>query len=948
MKTSLKTKLLSVAILFFLLSSTTYGQAVVINEVSAGDDLIELHNTTNADIDLEGYYLSDGIDNLTEWQIHQLNPTTSNPSGNVIEAQGFVIIRAIGATTISANHFNANFRLSGGGETVYLSNPSGVLVDSLAFPPLPLTHSYGRLSNGSLGYFVENTLGDTNNPSLPNIDSLSYQRDLDLEVPVISAPYDIFNGSVDVELLSSTNTPIYYTLDGSTPDINSLVYNGPFTVNNTTVVKAAHANAQGIIGRPALRTFLFNVDHSIPIVNITTEHYEDRVKIGNFFGAPTMDGRIKVDFFESNGDLGFEEYATYERSGGGGSSDGYQINGKIGISDESSSDHFNNHFYPSKPEIEEVENFLINNASQDQYRAHIRDVFFARLVSEDALIDFGFEDSRPVVAYVNGVYEGVLQIKEDDDRYFDNHNFPGQDPENELIQLNDFSASQDVNEIDSIIGLENLFFYAWHEFFMGGTEHDVNVFRFADGSHYAASHDDDISFGIFETAQVQPMTSTVTFDAVNIDFAINNYIPSSLHHQMFQSWCSYSNFLYDTTRTISILDEMEAELEPEMTLHTAYMQNALSINPEIAINGPVSTTLAEWKDEIDIIRQTLQIRTTGFFNKLQTDFGLTNKVELTATTNDTLQGSVEIEGVKLREQTMTGPFFSQEDIQLKAIPEPGFRFVEWQGLDNSIDDEITIQMVNAGSILAIFEPIPITEVALSINEVQSRNDFTYADEFGEYDDWVEIYNAEGHAIDLAGYFLSDNRDIPNKHEIKATDASRTTVDSEGFIILWLDNDTIQGPNHAGFKLSGEDQIYLVHPDGLTIIDSLSFDLNTDQSFGAVEDGVIGNNIVFDVPTPGSTNKVVLAPVIAAQDNVCPSVIGSFSVSVDCGANSHIEFSVDNGLTWTTVIPTWADGVTVIARCVNDTDSNCVSTDSNVVTAQLNCCPTCYGIGIVRN
>ena len=129
---------------------------------------------------------------------------------------------------------------------------------------------------------------------------------------------------------------------------------------------------------------------------------------------------------------------------------------------------------------------------------------------------------------------------------------------------------------------------------------------------------------------------------------------------------------------------------------------------------------------------------------------------------------------------------------------------------------------------------------------------------------------------------------------------------------------------------------------------MSFDLNTDQSFGAVEDGVIGNNIVFDVPTPGSTNKVVLAPVIAAQDNVCPSVIGSFSVSIDCGANSHIEFSVDNGLTWTTVIPTWADGVTVIARCVNDTDSNCVSTDSNVVTAQLNCCPTCYGIGIVRN
>ena len=132
--------------------------------------------------------------------------------------------------------------------------------------------------------------GDTNNPSLPNIDSLSYQRDLDVEIPVISAPYEVFNGSINVELLSSINDPIYYTLDGSNPDINSPVYNGMFPVSATTVVKAAHANAQGIIGRPAMRTFLFNVDHEIPIVNITTEHYEDRVKIGNFFGAPTMDG----------------------------------------------------------------------------------------------------------------------------------------------------------------------------------------------------------------------------------------------------------------------------------------------------------------------------------------------------------------------------------------------------------------------------------------------------------------------------------------------------------------------------------------------------------------------------------------------------------------------------------------------------------------------------------
>lgn len=855
MKSMTKIYLFFIACLFSL-PSFVNGQSVVINEVSSGEDLIELYNTTNTDIDLEGYYLSDDPNDSTKWRIHDLDPNRSNTLGNIIEANGYIIIKTRGRNSVDATsaNYDTNFKLSDKGETVYLYTPSQVLVDSLEFPSLPLTHSFGRKSDGSLAYFEQSSFSDFRSLSLPNVDSESYKRDLSLAIPVISAPYEIFNAPVQVEITSTSNTPIHYTLDGSNPDANSPIYTTPLIISGTSTLKCAHINAQGEIGRPALRTFLFNLNHSVAVVNITTEHYADRIKIGNFFDAPTLDGRIKIDFFEPNGSLAFEDYATFARSGGGGSSGGYQVNGKISINEESSSDHFNNHFFPNKPEIEKVNSFLLSNASQDQYRAHIRDVYLARVVSEDALINFGFEDSRPCVTYINGVYEGVLQMKEDDDKDFAEHNFPKQDPTNELLQTGDFWGVSDVAVIDSLIGLENLFFYFWHEAFIGGFEHEVNVFRFSDGTKYAASHDDDISLGIFEPA---PIVAPIVSDLVDLNFEISNYIPPSLHAQMMQSWCSYSNFLYDPERTIAILDEMESELEPEMTEHTAYMKNVVTINPEL-LWSPVSTTLPEWNQEIDTIRQILAIRTTGFFDTLKKEYNLTDFVQFTASTSDKTHGSVEIEGVKLRKQTMSGPFFSQQDLHLKALPEPGFRFVEWKGVVNSSDIEITIQLLNDASIEAIFEAIPVNSVDLYVNEVQSKNDTTYADEFGEYNDWVEIYNAEGSTIDLAGYYLSDNRDITNKYEIKSTNSSKTSVAPNSFKIFWLDNDTIQGENHIGFKISGKDQIYLVYPDGLTFVDSLNFDLNTDQSYGAKMDGTSNNNVYFDAPTPDSTNNIIIS------------------------------------------------------------------------------------------
>ena len=50
-----------------------------------------------------------------------------------------------------------------------------------------------------------------------------------------------------------------------------------------------------------------------------------------------------------------------------------------------------------------------------------------------------------------------------------------------------------------------------------------------------------------------------------------------------------------------------------------------------------------------------------------------------------------------------------------------------------------------------------------INEIMASNDFTAVDEFGEFDDWIEIYNKGNESINLSGYYLSD--DLNNSFNI---------------------------------------------------------------------------------------------------------------------------------------------------------------------------------------
>lgn len=149
-------------------------------------------------------------------------------------------------------------------------------------------------------------------------------------------------------------------------------------------------------------------------------------------------------------------------------------------------------------------------------------------------------------------------------------------------------------------------------------------------------------------------------------------------------------------------------------------------------------------------------------------------------------------------------------------------------------------------------------ITLVINEFMVSNTRGIViDEYGEADDWIELYNAGDKGINLRGLFLSDDSTKLQKFALPDT-----TIPARGFLVIWADDDVDQGSLHAPFKLSAKEgeELLLTLVNGL-LIDRISFFAHSnnpearlpDVSYGRLVDGgaLWGRQ---KEPTPGFKNK----------------------------------------------------------------------------------------------
>ena len=169
--------------------------AAIMDQNGEYDDWIELYNTSNHRINLSDLYLSDNKNDKLKWRF---------PINASIDSHSELIVWTDGDSTQQGLH--TNFKLSAAGDSVYISNSSGFVIDSVYFGPQSPDISYFRCPNGigNFGYTLSYTFNQSNCPT--SIGELSSEK-----ISVYPVPSQ---GSITIESKVNINNIKLFDLTG--------------------------------------------------------------------------------------------------------------------------------------------------------------------------------------------------------------------------------------------------------------------------------------------------------------------------------------------------------------------------------------------------------------------------------------------------------------------------------------------------------------------------------------------------------------------------------------------------------------------------------------------------------------------------------------------------------------------------------------------------------------
>lgn len=212
------------------------------DEDGEDSDWIEIHNGSEWDVSLEGWFLTDDRTDLTRWRFPDV----------VIGAGQFLIVFASEKNrTAATNQLHTNFRLTTSGEYLALISPQTNVISEFApaYPPQRTDVSYGRVPGASavLGYFPQPTPGAANSESGAGF------------APAVSFSRASGTFAEPFALQLTTDTPaavLRYTINGNLPTNTSPVYVAPLAITNSVEVRV-RAFQDGLLPGPVRsETFL--------------------------------------------------------------------------------------------------------------------------------------------------------------------------------------------------------------------------------------------------------------------------------------------------------------------------------------------------------------------------------------------------------------------------------------------------------------------------------------------------------------------------------------------------------------------------------------------------------------------------------------------------------------------------------------------------------------------
>ena len=749
---------------------------------------------------------------------------------------------------------HTDFKLSSSGESIFLKDDSGNNIDSITFGFLPTNISYGvSIENEEFVIF--------NNPS-PGYQNDSNEYSGVLETGLtFSHDGGILESSILLEISGDGNEDqIRYTLDYTEPDLNSILYTGPITIDQTSIVRAKAFKNNFISLLSETRNYFFNIQSNHPIIHLVSDEYNlfdsehGIYSYGNdynsnfpYFGAnfwQDWERPVNISYYSGNSleftaNAGLKIFGAYSR-GNDQKSFSLFARGEYGVGE------FDYQFFDNL-EYESFESLILRNSGNDWMRSNMRDVAITSLMT-DSNIDY--QSFKTVSSYLNSTYWGMYHLREkvSENMVASKHGINPDEvdmltvspdgvsvvdgDEDEYMQLqifieqNSLHTDENYDYVINQIDIDNYMEYHIAQIYMDNRDYPGNNVKFwkhPEGKWRWILYDTDFGFA---GQWWSDWDQNYAYLFNTLDFVLSG------NQTTWANPPGATLFLRKLTRNDQFkikfinrfADEMNSRYLPSnVTSH--FLEIYYNIYDELSNHIDRWSESQPWADlnsvyyYVDNMNNFAINRQPEVKLHILDHFSLNSYNEIILVNDEPEKGHIIINNnLKVRVNEWSGDYFEDIPITLRAVAEEGYEFSHWSGDIDSSEIEIQINVNQITNIEAHFSNASTLNIV--INEINYKSSENF-----DPGDWIELFNPNADAIDISGWILKDNNDnnqylFPQGTFINGEDYLVIVRNSDNFLQFYPEIDSFIG--EFGFGLSSSEDAVRLFDSDLIIQDEVYY------------------------------------------------------------------------------------------------------------------------------
>lgn len=840
---------------------------------------VELHNPTDRSVSIKGFYVSDDPSDPTRY------PLTGDKE--IIPAHGFHVIWFDHYGDEAPTQIDTKLDCDGG--AIYISNPSGELVCSMTYPEALSRTSYARTTDGAIEW------GITSTPTPGWSNNTSVFSSVRLDAPMVDRDACLFTTPFTAKVEIPEGCTLRYTTDGTSPTLSrgEVSTDGLFTVDSTVVYRFRLFRDGYLPSRIVTRSYIYkDKEFALPVLSVATDAdhlYDDSIgifvrgvngKTGNGQKTPCnynmeWDRPVSMELILPDGRMVVNQEANMEICGG------YSRNKAIKSFKLKANKVYDGENYipyqifPRKAHMKH-RTWQIRNGGND-FDCRIKDAAVHEIVQSSGLDVDGLL-CQPVVCFVNGEYLAMMNVRETSNKHFIEANYGLDEDEIDQFEMTGdryaqrygtdeaflhwydlASRSADDSVYDELCALVDIDAYVNFmavQLYMCGADwpqNNVKGFRpLREGGRFRLIlYDLD---RMFNTKNPFTLLASKKFvedsegnmNEVQLVTIFHNLLQNDRFRRRFiDTFALVGGSVFDNSRVRAIADSMATAT-----------QQALSYEGR----SPWSSA-GSLKSRLNASHHRAMMDTLRTYPPMQMEGKAWQEVSFSS---NLPQARLYMNRIPVPTNRFSGVLFPS--VTLKAEAPAGYRFVGWVPKENPTQvvcptEEYSLPTSGSHNLVARYELVGNEELPASgfcpvrINEVSAANDIYVSPHYFKKSDWIELYNATSGPVDVAGMYLSDRTDLPQKWQIEATEGASTLIPPYGHLLVWADKLEPVAQLHAPFKLDADGgDVVLTAADGAWS-DTLSYPAHYGyESVGLYPDGG-ERGYVMTRPTICATNQI---------------------------------------------------------------------------------------------